>query len=255
MPRRPQYEMNLAMFDEEDWSFTSLPGHVKTLLFSNTAAGAEIWANHWRAPWEIPCCHPLMLMFYNSNEDEEEEMDPEVQGETYGNMKEALWGTVKVTLEETSGLEGNHWFVSHHDVNLVGPLPPFPRGVVVRGDRIEKTLLLFKPKLTVGPPYGVDPSARSYRMHFSGSIKGSPIYGSVNVRFIHHGDNGFHHPPNETANCQGVAALGRGYFLTEIRDLSLSNAPPSNMVYQECNDDASGRQRMELRNNIWSHFF
>jgi hypothetical protein len=258
MPRRPQYEMNLAMFDDEEYTFIKMPGHSKTLLLSRTAVDARASLN-LADSWVVPCCKKLMLMFYNASEEEKEQEVPDVHGKTYGNLKEALWGTVKVTLEERSGLEGNQWMVAHHDVNLVGSLPPFPRGVRVRGDQIEKTLVLFKPRHTTTPPYGVDSSARAYRLYLAGSIQGVPIYGYVNLRFEHHGDNGLHQTPNDTVNCQGVAAMGRGRFLYEIRDLSHAlyglNGPLNDIIYDVANEDASGRQRMELRNNIWRHVF
>lgn len=252
---RPKYEMQLALL-YNNRTLTPLP---EGLLKLRTTVAAATAADRGKS-WVIPCCQRLMLMFFNTRNRDKSSIKKEEE-ENYDNMKEALDGALRVTLEERSGLPGNHRMVCHHDVTLDGPLHSFPMGAILRGSRIEKTLLLFKPLKTEHLPFGVNASARSYRLNISGSIKGTAVYGAVNVRFEHQTAGGFHQRPNEDLNCKGVSAMGRGRFLTEIKDLSLSdgmdalNVTPADVVYQVCNDDSSGRQRMELRFGTWRHVF
>jgi hypothetical protein len=252
-----KYEMSLAVMNQCQ-SFTSLPHHTEPLVLNYPDAAAAAASADRTDCWMLPCCRKLRLSFYTDKRDSNEENEQEDFG-NYGPRGEALWGELFVTLEELSGLVGNQWMVSHCDINCVGSMPPFPRGFVLRGGRIENTLILFKPKKTVELPFGVNPEARSYRLKVRGDIKGTKVYGAVNVRFEDQSTGGIHMSPHNDQDCQGVAAMGRGRFLTEIKDLFLSNAQdwetfkPPKVLYHESNNDTQGRQRLELREGSWRH--
>jgi hypothetical protein len=151
-------------------------------------------------PREMVCCSKILL--------ELDFIGPDPGGDEDDDEVRQVGGDVRVYLEDPLG-GADSGVVAHHDLDVRGAFPAFPRGARLRGGDLHDSYVVFRP-WTTSETYDVED--RLFNLVVEGHLNRRRVAGSVQVQFRHLGlaCRGGHlvaAPPETSAAAAAAAGL------------------------------------------------